>query len=427
MKQFMGFKVGAATLKAFGTNADPTAVAPAVSPEQLGAGMIGFFAKANNTGLLIPLKAAGDFIDVKSFYIARGNALGSNPNDTNDTAEGATLSDAIDRKTLTVEKYLKADGIAKEIQLGGAANNLIGGAVTIAGASAAVTIVDTAPNIHTDWKSKTYEVFPAVGADAVTVAGALAVKIMADPDRLVDATPKNAGAAGVLSLTHRVKGKTFDAHGVEGTVTATATKTVPVPPVRQDNYPATIKELELECAGYEGVTRRGDGQLGDTLPYTQVDPSAVHFVTYMLSWERQVNRQGVPVDAKASRFLRLYLAVPTTNTGMITDIDTILTLAVNEEIAGQGDESPLMMKTEEKEAEALKKRKEEDAKKLKQEEKEREKAQREQAEQLPAEHTHREKHEQTLREIQEEKEREEKETKEREEREKAAHRDAHKH
>lgn len=376
MKQFMGFKASA-TAVPFGTNAAPTAIG-ATSPEMLGTAIPGLYAKANGTGKLIAIDAAAKFLDVKSFVIARGNAKGSNPLDTDDTKEGATLSDEIDRKTLTVEKYPHTVGVAKVITLGGAANGLIGGVVAPANATAGVTIVDTAPTIMTDWKTRTYEVKPALGATGPAVATALAAKIMADPNRLADA----AGSGETLVLTHRTKGKTFDAHGTDLTICENCAKVVTTQPVREDNSIAGVRELELECAGYQGQTRRGDGQLGDILPYTQVeidDPNGV--IMYHLTWERSVNRQGTPVDNKASRFLRLYLSVPSGNTAMIAALDALLSAAVQEETPAQADETPLLAKREEaqeQEAERVKEEaKKEKARREKEEEEAREKREKE--------------------------------------------------
>jgi len=371
MKQFMGFKAApAATV--FGTNAHPDATTTiASSPEMLGTGIPGFYGKRGvggylggpgGEGELIMLKVAGDFTDVKSFYVARGNRKDSNPNDTDDTKEGAILSDEIDRKTLTVEKYLYNAGAAKVLTLGVlAGDNLIGGVAAPANATAGITIVDHSPTIMSDWKTRTYEVRPATGATAAAVATALAAKIMADPNRLADA----AAATTTLVLTHRKKGVDFDAHGTDETLCQNCTKVVTTKPVRVDNSIAAVRELELECHGYQGGTRRGDGQLGDILPYTQVeidDPAGV--VIYHLTWERKVNRQGVPVDANASRFLRLYLAVPTGNGTMQTAIETILTLALNEEVATQG-ETPLFVQPESEAA--REKREEKETKEVKKE------------------------------------------------------------
>jgi hypothetical protein len=353
MKQFMGFKASA-TAVPFGTNADPTAIG-ATSPEKLGTALPGLYGKVNGTGKLIAIDAAAKFLDVKSFVIARGNAKGMNPLDTDDTAEGATLSDEIDRKTLTVEKYPHTTGVAKVITLGGAASNLIGG-VTPAPANsiAGVTIVDNSPTIMSDWKTRTYEV-KAAGLDAKAVADALVIKINADPARLVTASATGAAATGALVLTHRTKGKTFDAHGTDETVCANCPKVVTTQPAREDNSIAGVRELELECHGYQGGTRRGDGQLGDILPYTQIEIDTVKgCVVYHLTWERQVNRQGAPVDAKASRFLRLYLSVPSGNAAMIAALDILLTAAVQEEVAAQADETPLLAAREQAENERAK-------------------------------------------------------------------------
>jgi len=421
MKQFIGFKANA-TAKLLGTNAVPDTIGGATSPEMLGTALPGAYGISKTTGLLIPLPDNTALLTVDKFVIARGNPKDSNPNDTDDTKEGATISDEIDRRNFTVKKYVAVAGAAKVITLGSTGNNLVGGVNTVAGATAGVTIVDTAPNIMTDWKVRTYEVKPAIGSSGTVVATALAAKIMADSDRLVDAV----GTGETLVLTHRKKGLAFDAHGTDGTVCEGCAKAITTKPISVDNTVASMRELELECAGYQGNTRRGDGQLGDILPYTQVDIDAATstpsgFVVYHITWERNVQRQGAPVDARASRFLRLYLAVPSFSAGMIAGLDALFGAAMIT-VAGLFEEdeegTPLL---EGKEADAERKRFEKEAKEVEKEEKEREKAsqlpaeqpQRERghAEQLPAEQTPREKQEQ----------------KEREEREKAAHRDAHKH
>jgi hypothetical protein len=431
MKQLMGFKSNA-TATLLGTNALPDAVGGATSPEKLGTALPGVYARDKTTGKLIMIDTPAKLAAVDSFLIARGNPKDSNPNDTNDTAEGATFSDEIDRRNYTIKKYLAVTGVAKVVTLGVlGGNNLIGGAVTVAGAMAGITIVDTSPNIMTDWKVRTYEVKPAIGADAAAVATALAAKIQADPDRLVDA----AAATTTLVLTHRKKGLIFDAHGTDGTVCEGCTKVITTKPVSVDNTVLSVRELEIECAGYQGVTRRGDGQLGDILPYSQVDIDAVGgFVVYHFAWERNVQRQGVPVDARASRFLRLYLAVPTSSAAMITAIDTLFAAAIvtpaglfeedeEGEFLAQGKEADAERKRIEKEEKEVEKEEKErgkatqlPAEQAQREREEKEKAERGQAAQLPAEQKEREKHEQLLR-----------EAKEREEREKGAHRDGHKH
>ena len=444
MKQLMGFKANA-TAKLLGTNAVPDTIGGATSPEMLGTALPGAYGISKTTGLLVPLVDNAALLAVDKFVMARGNPKDSNPNDTDDTKEGATLSDEIDRRNFIVKKYLPVAGAAKVITLGSTGNNLIGGVNTVSGAMAGVTVVDTSPNIMTDWKVRNYEVKPAVGSSGTVVATALAAKIMADPDRLVDAV----GTGETLVLTHRKKGLTFDAHGTDGTVCEGCAKTITTKPISVDNTVASIRELELECAGYQGVTRRDDGQLGDILPYTQVDIDAgtstpSGFVVYHLTWLREVNRQGTPVDNKASRFLRLYLAVPMFSAGMIAGLDALFGTAMIT-VAGLFEEdeegTPLL---EGKEANAERKRFEKEAKEVEKEEKEaeakrekeaeKENKERGKAEQLPAEHSQREREERERAERghatqlpAEQKEREAREAKEREEREKNAHRDGHKH
>jgi len=350
MKQFMGFKKDAAAI-VNGTNG-AVGAAGATTPEMLATAVPGIYG-IGATGKLIMIDTAAKFLNVKSFLIARGNAKGSNPLDTNDTAEGAIFSDEIVRKNLTVEKYLPINTIdsvplakAKVITLGGANSNLIGGVTPApANAVAGVTIIDTVPNIMTDWKVRTYEV-KAAGLDAAAVALALANKIMADPNRLVDAVAVGATTAGALQLTHRKIGITFDAHGTDGTVCENCAKTI-VQPVRAEGTVANLRELELECAGYQGQTRRGDGQLGDILPYTQIEIDTLKgCVVYHLTWLREVNRQGTPVDNKASRFLRLYLAVPAENIVMIPVLDTLLLAATQDDAGASADQGPLLVEAD---------------------------------------------------------------------------------
>jgi len=446
MKQLMGFKSNA-TAKLLGTNADPVAATtPATSPEQVGTALPGAFGVDKSTGLLIPLPNNTELLKVDKFVMVRGNPKDSNPLDTNDTAEGATISDEIDRRNFIVKKYLPVAGAAKVITLGSTGNNIIGGVNTVSGAMAGVTVVDTSPNIMTDWKVKNYEVKPAIGSSGTVVVTQLVAKIQADPDRLVDASPNGE----MLVLTHRKKGLAFDAHGTDGTVCEGCAKTITTKPISVDNTVASIRELEIECAGYQGVTRRGDGQLGDILPYTQVDIDAGvnGFVVYHLTWLREVNRQGTPVDNKASRFLRLYLAVPKDSLAMVTSLDALFGTALIQ-VTGlfeEDEEGEFLLKGKEANAERKRIEKEEkeaeEAEAKREKEIEKENKERGKAEQLPAEHSQREREEreraerghatqlpaeQTLREKQEEKEREAKEAKEREEREKNAHRDGHKH
>lgn len=325
MKQFLAFKGGAliyAQNKVFATNET------AAAPDELAEGAIGIFSRSGTTGKLTLVTAAAGLLDVKGFIIARG------------LAAGAIISDVIERKSLAIEKYTAVSAVAKVLTLGGASSAFLGGSATnVIGDTAGVTVVDTSKNIKSDWKVKNYEVtLTAANMDAAAIAALLVTKINNDPNRVVQASTSGATTAGVLILTAKTAGKTFDAHGTVGTRTELTTKTVTTAPVKGEGTLANLQELQLECHGYQGGTRRGDGRLGDLKDYNLIDTSASSHVVYTLNWTGVVNRMGVPVDAKAERFKRLFLAIPT-GASAIAAFDTLLVATALEEVAAQAEES----------------------------------------------------------------------------------------
>lgn len=311
MKQFLSFnKVGTYG----GTNAVPATASGALSPEMLGAGLIALYGIDKATGKLDLLTTNAEFNAIKEFVIAKGAPIGADP-----AASGAVLSDVINRATVSFVKYADAAGAAKVMTLTGTGAS----PATVAGV-AGVTIIDTSPNIISDWKSKTYEVKVNVGDTNTVVATALKAKIDADKNAIVTV----AAGTGVLTLTAKKVGVTFDAHGTEGSVCENAVKAVTVQPVKPIGSLTGVQALELDTFGHEGGTRRGDGQLGDILPMSHIASGDAPFTIYMVTQERSVNRQGTPVDNKATRFLRTYLAIPTANAAMITAFNAIIAAAM---------------------------------------------------------------------------------------------------
>lgn len=298
----------------------------ATDPGDLEEGAIGVYA-IGDAGKFILIDAAADFLDVKKFYIARG------------LAAGCILSDEIERKSVDIEKAAAASGVAKVITLGGSNSALMAGDATNAiGDTAGVVVVDNSFTRTFEWTTKAYEVkLPTANMTAAAIAALLVAEINADPKRIVEASTSGATTAGTLILTRKVTGKTFDVNGLEETRTASPSKTITTQPVKAIGTVTNLEALQLECHGYQGGTRRGDGVLGDTASYNQLDAAINDYILYHFRWIGHNIRTGVPNSSNAERFKRLFLAIPT-GSPAITAFETILVAAAEEEVAAQAEE-----------------------------------------------------------------------------------------
>lgn len=308
MKQFLAFKGGAliyAQHKTF------TAAEVATSPEQLADGAIGIYAKDGTTGKLILVDAAADFADVKDFVVGRG------------TVNGFIISDVIERKTLNVKKAAAVAGTQKVITLSGIPANLPKGTVVELG------ITDKTATVMTDYRVKRAQYKTTVANQAASV---IATGLVASANK-----KQIPGVAAVSTndLTFTVTtGK--DAHlfigeGLDGATIATTTA-----PVTPEGDVASLEALRLECEGYQGRTNYVDRTTGPTKDTENVISAGTH-VLYTLGWTGTTTRVAVATDAVASRFKRLYLAIPTGATA-ITFLDTALLAASEEEVAAQAEE-----------------------------------------------------------------------------------------
>lgn len=307
MKQFLAFAGG--TLIYAASKAD--ALVAAATPDTLADGAIGLFARSGTDGKLILVDAAADFADVKGFVVARG------------TATGAILSDEIERKTLAVDKNAAVAGTQKVVKIQNIPANLPKGTVVEVG------VTDKTSTITTDYRVKSGSYTTTVANQAASViAAGLAASIN---KKDVPGTAVADGNDLSFTVDAGKDATLFTRENLDG-----ATVAVTTPAVNPEGDVASLEALRLECEGYQGRTNYVDRTTGPTKDTDNVIAAGNH-VVYNLTWTGTTTRLAVATDAVASRFKRLYLAIPTGATA-ITTLDTLLVGAAEEEVAAQAEE-----------------------------------------------------------------------------------------
>lgn len=319
MKQFLATKAAViyAQNKVFTTNET------APTPADLADGALGIYAVGSNDKLSLVTAASG-LADVREFVIARGTPTGVAP----------MVTDAIERNEhFCFEKAAYNAGSAKVITFGGPSSALTGGNTTIiAGSIAEVEVVDHSPRLQQDFKVKTYAYSTKVANEnTATIAAGLVAAINADPNATVVASTTGATTGGTLILTAKVIGKPFEARMMEDSITVASSKTVTTTPVNAFGTFAQMRELEVECEGYQGRTNYVDRTVGPTVNLTQTE-AGVNYGVYYISWVGIIRRLGVATDQVAERYKRLYLAVPSGATGATT-LDALLLVVAKSQLA----------------------------------------------------------------------------------------------
>jgi ribosome-associated translation inhibitor RaiA len=313
MKQFLGFKVTPAYGEHKVQDGGVAGTELAAAPDELAEGAVGIFAILNS-GKLALVDSAAEFLDVKEFIVARG------------LAKGCVITDTIERKSLQVEKSPAVNGVKRVVTISAIPTNLPAGTLVEVG------IVDNNVRVTTDTRVRRASyITKAANETAATIATALAASVN-KKNFMVDAT----APANDLVLTAKVAGKNFSAFVDEGL--AIANVTVTTKQVKAGGDIATLEALQLDCHGYQGGTRRGNGETGDVADYNTIDKSQTSQILYNISWTGTTVRSAVATDAVALRHKRLYLAIPT-GAAAITTLDSMLVAAAQEEVAAQAEEA----------------------------------------------------------------------------------------